>query len=463
MMENPSRRCVVWFGQPSQRERNALAASGWGLRVASASDGGIGLRGGDTVVGLVDLRDPHAVPDNLPGLLEANVHLPLLALVPDGGEPIACPKLARVERIASSDADPARLVRRLDALARNTDHAGEPKPDNLLGQSPAMCAALGCIHKYAAVDLPVLITGETGTGKEVAARALHRLSRRAERPFIAVNCGALPASLIQAELFGHERGAFTGAQTQRRGRFEQAEGGTLFLDEIGDMPAELQTRLLRVLSDGHFYRVGGHSPIKANVRVIAATHQNLENRVKDGMFREDLFHRLNVIRIRLPALRERREDIPLLTRHFLQKSARELGVEAKRLSDAALKYLCGLDFQGNVRQLENLCHWLTVMAPGQQVEVGDLPGELREATPVALATDWESALEGEVDRMLARGVPDVHGVLSQVFERILIARALAHTGGRRIEAAQALGIGRNTITRKIAELGIEGGKEASGE
>ena len=229
------------------------------------------------------------------------------------------------------------------------------------------------------------------------------------------------------------------------------------------MPAELQTRLLRVLSDGHFYRVGGHSPIKANVRVIAATHQNLETRVKDGLFREDLFHRLNVIRIRLPSLRERHEDIPLLTRHFLQKSARELGVESKRLSEPALKDLCGLDFQGNVRQLENLCHWLTVMAPGQLIEVGDLPGELRETAPTTQASDWEGALEGEVDRLLARGVPEVHGLLAQTFERILISRALAHTGGRRIEAAQALGIGRNTITRKIAELGIDGGRDGGGE
>jgi len=218
-----------------------------------------------------------------------------------------------------------------------------------------------------------------------------------------------------------------------------------------------------VLSDGHYYRVGGHSPIKANVRVIAATHQNLEARVKEGLFREDLFHRLNVIRIRLPALRERREDIPLLTRHFMQKSARELGVEAKRLSDAALAYLSGRDFQGNVRQLENLCHWLTVMAPGQQIEVGDLPAELREAVPGALATDWEKGLEGEVDRLLAAGVDDIHGRLVHAFERILISRALARTGGRRIEAALALGIGRNTITRKIAELGIEGSKEAVAE
>jgi two-component system nitrogen regulation response regulator GlnG len=320
------------------------------------------------------------------------------------------------------------------------------------------------IGRLALSHATVLVTGESGSGKELVAQALHRHSPRADKPFIAINTAAIPKDLLESELFGHERGAFTGAQAQRRGRFEQAEGGTLFLDEIGDMPSELQTRLLRVLSDGHFYRVGGHSPIKANVRVIAATHQNLETRVKDGLFREDLFHRLNVIRIRLPSLRERREDIPLLARHFLQKSAQELGVEAKRLSDSALKYLSGLDFQGNVRQLENLCHWLTVMAPGQLVEIGDLPSDVREAGGgAALATDWESALEGEVDRMLSSGIPDVHGVLSQAFERILILRALAHTGGRRIEAAQALGIGRNTITRKITDLGLDSGKEPVAE
>ncbi|HZX31810.1 MAG TPA: nitrogen regulation protein NR(I) [Rhodocyclaceae bacterium] len=333
----------------------------------------------------------------------------------------------------------------------------------ILGQAPAMQEVFRAIGRLALSHATVLITGESGSGKELVARALHRHSPRADKPFIAINTAAIPKDLLESELFGHERGAFTGAQTQRRGRFEQADGGTLFLDEIGDMPAELQTRLLRVLSDGHFYRVGGHSPIKANVRVIAATHQNLETRVKDGLFREDLFHRLNVIRIRLPALRERREDIPLLTRHFLNKSAKELSVEPKRLSDAAIKYLSSLDFQGNVRQLENLCHWLTVMAPGQQVEVNDLPTELRDAPAAALATDWEGALEAEVDRLLGRGVGDVHGLLSQTFERILISRALAHTGGRRIEAAQALGIGRNTITRKIQELGIEGGKEPVGE
>lgn len=364
------------------------------------------------------------------------------------------------------DVDQAlELIRR--AIDESMHQSGAAEEEGLvpeiLGQAPAMQEVFRAIGRLALSHATVLITGESGSGKELVARALHRHSPRAERPFVAINTAAIPKDLLESELFGHERGAFTGAQAQRRGRFEQAEGGTLFLDEIGDMPSELQTRLLRVLSDGHFYRVGGHSPIKANVRVIAATHQNLESRVKDGLFREDLFHRLNVIRIRLPALRERREDIPLLTRHFLQKSARELGVEPKRLSEGALKYLCGLEFQGNVRQLENLCHWLTVMAPGQQVEVGDLPSELREAPPQVLVGDWEKALEGEVDRLLARGVPDVHGLLSQSFERILISRALAHTGGRRIEAAQALGIGRNTITRKIADLGIDGGKESAGE
>jgi two-component system, NtrC family, nitrogen regulation response regulator GlnG len=364
------------------------------------------------------------------------------------------------------DVDQAvELIRR--AIDESMHQSGVAEEEGLvpeiLGQAPAMQEVFRAIGRLALSHATVLITGESGSGKELVARALHRHSPRADKPFIAINTAAIPKDLLESELFGHERGAFTGAQAQRRGRFEQAESGTLFLDEIGDMPSELQTRLLRVLSDGHFYRVGGHSPIKANVRVIAATHQNLETRVKEGLFREDLFHRLNVIRIRLPSLRERREDIPLLTRHFLQKSARELGVETKRLSDPALKYLSALDFQGNVRQLENLCHWLTVMAPGQQVEIGDLPGELREAIPTALATDWESALEGEVDRMLSRGVADVHGVLSQVFERILISRALAHTGGRRIEAAVALGIGRNTITRKIAELGIDSSKEHAAE
>jgi two-component system nitrogen regulation response regulator GlnG len=311
----------------------------------------------------------------------------------------------------------------------------------------------------------VLINGESGTGKELVARALHRHSPRAPKPFIAINTAAIPKDLLESELFGHERGAFTGAQAMRRGRFEQAEGGTLFLDEIGDMPPDLQTRLLRVLSDGQFYRVGGHQPIKANVRIIAATHQDLDNRVKSGLFREDLFHRLNVIRLRLPALRERRDDIALLARHFLQKSARELGVESKKLSEAAMKYLTSLDLPGNVRQLENLCHWLTVMAPGMNIDVKDLPPELRDETRAATAENWVTALDREAEASLKRGDSGILDELSRQFERALITRALAHTGGRRIEASVLLGMGRNTLTRKIQELGLgdETGREKRSE
>jgi two-component system nitrogen regulation response regulator GlnG len=333
----------------------------------------------------------------------------------------------------------------------------------ILGKAPAMQEVFRAIGRLSQSSATVMITGESGTGKELVARALHRHSPRSDKPFIAINTAAIPKDLLESELFGHERGAFTGATMQRRGRFEQAEGGTLFLDEIGDMPAELQTRLLRVLSDGNFYRVGGHLPVRANVRIIAATHQHLEARVKEGLFREDLFHRLNVIRVRLPSLRERREDIPLLARHFLQKSAQDLGVDAKHVSDAALRQLSAVDFPGNVRQLENVCHWLTVMAPGQLIDVGDLPPELR-APPVADGVaDWENQLARTVDRMLACGDAPVHEKLVNAFERVLIDRALAHTGGRRIEAALALGIGRNTITRKIQELGLDGERNGEAE
>jgi two-component system, NtrC family, nitrogen regulation response regulator GlnG len=334
--------------------------------------------------------------------------------------------------------------------------AAESSPE-ILGQAPSMQEVFRAIGRLSQSHATVMITGESGSGKELVANALHRHSPRAGRPFIALNTAAIPRELLESELFGHERGAFTGAQNMRRGRFEQAEGGTLFLDEIGDMPAELQTRLLRVLSDGNFYRVGGHQPIKANVRVIAATHQDLEVRVRQGLFREDLFHRLHVIRLRLPALRERREDIPLLARHFLQKSARDLGVEAKRLSETALRYLQAQEWPGNVRQLENLCHWLTVMAPSVNIEVNDLPPELRtERAAAPLATDWAAALEREADLLLTRGQTGIMGDLVRRFEKTLIAKALAHTGGRRIEAAHLLGLGRNTITRKIQELKIEG-------
>ena len=355
------------------------------------------------------------------------------------------------------DVDQAvELIRRaLDERLREDqgEIVDEVSPE-ILGQAPSMQEVFRAIGRLSQSSATVLITGESGTGKELVARALHRHSPRAAKPFVAINTAAMPKDLLESELFGHERGAFTGAQAMRRGRFEQAEGGTLFLDEIGDMPAELQTRLLRVLSDGTFYRVGGHQPIRANVRVIAATHQDLEARVAQGLFREDLYHRLNVIRLRLPSLRERREDIPLLARHFLAKSARDLGVEAKRLSDAAMAYLAGRTFPGNVRQLENLCHWLTVMAPTQVIEVGDLPAELRDEAPAA-ESDWHSALAREVERMLARGELSIMEKLATRFEKTLISKALARTGGRRIEAANLLGIGRNTITRKIAELGLE--------
>jgi len=360
----------------------------------------------------------------------------------------------------------------------------------MLGQAPAMQDVFRAIGRLSQSNVTVLITGESGSGKELVARALHKHSPRANGPFVAINTAAIPKDLLESELFGHERGAFTGAQTMRRGRFEQAEGGTLFLDEIGDMPFDLQTRLLRVLSDGHFYRVGGHNSVKANVRVIAATHQDLEQRVKLGGFREDLFHRLNVIRLRLPALRERGEDVPALTRHFLQQSAKQLGVEPKRISDAALAQLATFGFPGNVRQLENICHWLTVMAPAQLIEAKDLPPEVmaiapaaephavaapvaaeREplalpvsaavsapaaaAAPAAASLAWEGGLELEAQSMLAAGRTDVWDALSRRFESRLILTALASTRGRRIEAAQKLGIGRNTITRKIQELGLE--------
>ena len=361
----------------------------------------------------------------------------------------------------------------------------------MLGQAPAMQDVFRAIGRLSQSIVTVLITGESGSGKELVANALHKHSPRSGGPFVAINTAAIPKDLLESELFGHERGAFTGAQTTRRGRFEQADGGTLFLDEIGDMPFDLQTRLLRVLSDGQFYRVGGHNPLRSNVRVIAATHQNLEDRVKLGAFREDLFHRLNVIRLRLPALRERREDVPSLARFFLQKSAKELGVDAKRITDAALARVMQFDFPGNVRQLENICHWLTVMAPAQVIEPKDLPpellGESVAAAPVvapataplalpaaapvtasadvshlpviarngAATGDWRVGLEEEANRLLQEGVPEVWDALTRKFESQLIHTALQMTRGRRIEAAQKLGIGRNTITRKIQELGLD--------
>ncbi len=359
------------------------------------------------------------------------------------------------------DVDQAvELIRRAleqNQLVRGQTEEAAPAQD-ILGHAPAMQEVFRAIGRLAQSNATVLINGESGTGKELVARALHRHSSRADQPFVAINTAAIPKDLLESELFGHERGAFTGATATRHGRFEQAENGTLFLDEIGDMPAELQTRLLRVLSDGNYYRVGGHQLIRVNVRIIAATHQDLEARVKQGLFREDLFHRLNVIRLRLPPLRERREDIPLLTKYFLQKSARELGVEQKTLSDATTRFLMAQDFPGNVRQLENLCHWLTVMTPSRHVEITDLPAELRTAQP-GLVADWRALLSQQVLLSLQRGDHDIMDTFVRQFESTVISQALRHSGGRRIEAATQLGIGRNTITRKIQELGLHAAGE----
>jgi two-component system nitrogen regulation response regulator GlnG len=308
-----------------------------------------------------------------------------------------------------------------------------------------------------------MINGESGTGKELVAQALHRHSPRADAPFIALNTAAIPKELLESELFGHEKGAFTGAQNQRKGRFEQADGGTLFLDEIGDMPAELQTRLLRVLADGDFYRVGGHVPVKVDVRIIAATHQDLEKRVAEGQFREDLFHRLNVIRIHIPSLRDRREDIPLLAEHFLREAAKELNVEVKHLDKDTSTYLTSLDWPGNVRQLENTCRWLTVMSPGKEIHMEDLAPELKRDSGddnIASSEDWEVALKHWADKRLTQGDSTLLDDAVPRFEHILIEVALKHTGGRRQDAARLLGWGRNTLTRKIKELGMEDATQA---
>jgi two-component system nitrogen regulation response regulator GlnG len=361
-------------------------------------------------------------------------------------------------------AKPFDVDQAIEVIRRAVDESKHQAPDvpnaeetpEIIGQAPAMQEVFRAIGRLSRSHATVLINGESGTGKELVASALHRHSPRGDKSFIAINTAAIPKDLLESELFGHERGAFTGAQAARRGRFEQADGGTLFLDEIGDMPSDLQTRLLRVLCDGQFYRVGGHQPVKVNVRIIAATHQDLEERVKQGLFREDLFHRLNVIRLRLPALRERPEDVPLLVKHFLLHSANELGVDPKQPTPAALKYLSSMSWSGNVRQLENVCHWLTVMAPGQNIDVADLPPELKEDTAKPISgSSWQEALAAEVMNALNRGEQNILESRANEFEKILITKALQHTGGRRIEAATQLGMGRNTLTRKIQELNIE--------
>ena len=343
----------------------------------------------------------------------------------------------------------------------------------IIGQAPAMQEIFRAIGRLAQSNATVLITGESGTGKELVAHALHKHSPSAKGPFVSLSTSAVPKDLLESELFGHERGAFPGAQTLRRGRLEQADGGTLFLGEVGDLPFDLQTRLLRVLSDGHFYRIGGQDPIKANVRIIASTHQNLEARVAAGLFREDLLHRLNVIRLRMPSLRERTEDIPMLARHFMLSCAKSLGVQPKKLSDEVLKEISAMPFPGNVRQLENLCHWLTVMTSANVIGVSDLPADIvaqANEQPIALQSesapinsnlaktasgDWESGLGRLAVKMLQDGEKEVFDALTARFEKAVLQAALEVTRGRRVEAAQRLGIGRNTITRKLQELGID--------
>jgi len=363
------------------------------------------------------------------------------------------------------DVDEAvELVNR--AIQHNQNHkagvstAALEKTPEIIGKAASMQEVFRAIGRLARSKITVLINGESGTGKELVALALHRHSPRTNKPFIALNTAAIPRDLLESELFGHERGAFTGAQSARKGRFEQADGGTLFLDEIGDMPAELQTRLLRVLADGEFYRVGGHTPTKVDVRIIAATHQNLEQRVKEGQFREDLFHRLNVIRIHMPALRERQEDIPLLAKHFLAGAAKELNVDVKQLDKKAEAYLSQLDWPGNVRQLENTCRWLTVMSPGKKIHLDNLPVELKEtniqdSSGNSQEGNWEDNLRRWVDALLTNGELAILDKTVPRFERIMIEVALKHTGGRKQDAAKLLGWGRNTLTRKIKELGMD--------
>ena len=432
-----------------------------------------------------------AIKKEQPALILSDIHMPgksgleMLAEIKK-----SYPKLPIIIMTAYSDLDsavasfqggafeylpkPFDIDKAIELVRRATEESEEEEQtpaeetaSEIIGKAPAMQEVFRAIGRLSQSKATVLLTGESGAGKEVVARALHKHSPRSNAPFVAINMAAIPKDLMETELSGHEKGAFTGASAIRHGRFEQAEGGTLFLDEIGDMPAELQTRLLRVLSDGYYYRVGGHQSLKANVRIIAATHQNLEAMVRENRFREDLYHRLNVIRLRLPPLRERPEDIPLLVNHFLQKSAENLGVEPKLMSEEAMEFLKRFPFPGNVRQLENLCNWLVVMAPSQHIRVTDLPEEVRNgeaekvhkngevsgSTPAG--GSWEELLKGEVKEMLKNQSPDLMKQLADTFESIVIGTALEYTHGRRVDAAARLGIGRNTITRKIAELKLE--------
>lgn len=456
---------AVWIIDDDQSIRwvleRALAQAGMTVRAFDSAEPALALLGRQApAVILTDIRMPglsglallEAIQQRLPELpvIIMTAHSDLDSAVASyrGGAFEYLPKPFDVDEAVT-------LVRRALEQRRRGPALLEAPADRtpeIIGEAPAMQEVFRAIGRLSTSHINVLINGESGTGKELVARALHNHSPRAQQPFIAINIAAIPRELLESELFGHERGAFTGALAQRKGRFEQANGGTLFLDEIGDMPAELQTRLLRVLSDGRFYRVGGYDQVQTDVRIIAATNQHLEQRVKEGLFREDLFHRLNVIRIHTPALRERREDIPTLARHFLKRSAIDLGVEAKQLAPETERYLAQLPWPGNVRQLENTCRWLTVMAPAQTINIDDLPRELRTTDDEGAGPNWQDGLRRLIQQRLAHGEDNLLVDLTADFERILLHTALVHTGGRKQDAAKKLGWGRNTLTRKLKEL-----------
>ncbi|CRI54972.1 MULTISPECIES: nitrogen regulation protein NR(I) [Pseudomonas] len=475
-----SRSETVWIVDDDRSIRwvleKALQQEGMTTQSFDSADGVMGrLARQQPDVIISDIRMPGAsgldllaqIRDQHPGLpviiMTAHSDLDSAVASYQGGAFEYLPKPFDVDEAVS-------LVKRANQHAQEQQALEVPqalaRTPEIIGEAPAMQEVFRAIGRLSHSNITVLINGESGTGKELVAHALHRHSPRAASPFIALNMAAIPKDLMESELFGHEKGAFTGAANLRRGRFEQADGGTLFLDEIGDMPADTQTRLLRVLADGEFYRVGGHVPVKVDVRIIAATHQNLESLVQAGKFREDLFHRLNVIRIHIPRLADRREDIPALARHFLGRAAQELAVEPKLLKPETEAFIRNLPWPGNVRQLENTCRWITVMASSREVLVGDLPPELlnlpQDAAPV---TNWEQALRQWADQALARGQTNLLDSAVPSFERIMIETALKHTAGRRRDAALLLGWGRNTLTRKIKELGmnVAGGDEDEAE
>lgn len=453
---------IRWVLEQALSERN------WKIRIFSESkEALLSLREQVPTVLICDIRMPDV--DGLTLMKAAHqqdAHLPVILMTAfanldaavsayQGGAFEYLPKPFDIDEALSLI---ERAIAKRIPVRRRRAKEEEKQPLNIIGSAPAMQEVFRVMGRVAPLDVTVLINGETGTGKELIAKALHELSPRKDKPFVAINTAAIPRDLLESELFGHEKGAFTGALTQRSGRFEQADGGTLFLDEIGDMPVELQTRLLRVLNDGSFYRVGGHDPLRADVRILAATHQDMDSLVKAGRFREDLLYRLNIIRIQIPALRERREDIPLLLRFYMKTEAKSLRIEEKNLSHEVEQYLTQLDWSGNIRQLRSICIWLTVMTPGKIVTMDDLPLELKhpvQSTQAEGGVDWQAPLRTYARQFLQQGRTNLHGEIEPLFERILIEETLAFTRFHRQETAVLLGWGRNTLTRKSQALGLD--------